>query len=58
MIISQEEIHDFIETVSKMRKYQKQYFRERTQSAMIIAMGLEKRVDNMIESLTCIDKLF
>ena len=58
MIISQEEIHDFIEAVSKMRKYQKQYFRERTQSAMITAMGLEKRVDNMIESLTCIDKLF
>jgi len=58
MIISQEEIHDFIETVSKMRKYQKEYFRERTQSAMITAMGLEKRVDNMIESLTCIDKLF
>ena len=58
MIISQEEIHDFIETVSKMRKYQKQYFRERTQSSMITAMGLEKRVDNMIESLTCIDKLF
>lgn len=58
MIISQEEIHDFIETVSKMRKYQKEYFRERTQSAMVAAMGLEKRVDNMIESLTCIDKLF
>ena len=58
MIISQEEIHDFIETVSKMRKYQKEYFRARTQSAMITAMGLEKRVDNMIESLTCIDKLF
>lgn len=58
MIISQEEIHDFIETVSKMRKYQKQYFRERAQSAMVAAMGLEKRVDNMIESLTCIDKLF
>ena len=58
MMISQEEIHDFIETVSKMRKYQKQYFLERTQSAMIAAMGLEKKVDKMIESLTCIDKLF
>lgn len=43
MIISQEEIHDFIETVSKMRKYQKEYFRERTQSAMITAMGLEEK---------------